>query len=281
MAIPEALLTALRQSADAPDSGLTDFAPEQYLETEWEELVVLLQRIVQKTAQAQENSRQFLSNVSHELRTPITVICGYLEAILDGTIPQHQQTETLFIIDQELHRLNNMVTSMLNLSKLENGQLHLQRRWFTWNDLAFRTIWFFQSRLKKRNIQTKGLDSTPVRIYADQDLMGQILFNLIENAVKYTNTGGTITFMFTETPTDWHMTLRNTGKGIPKAEQARLFQRFYQSAASQSSDSSGLGLGLDLVRRLVQLHQGQVSVCSEENAYTAFEIKLPRISRCP
>ena len=120
-----------------------------------------------------------------------------------------------------------------------------------------------------------------MRIYADRDLMGQVVFNLIENAVKFVDTGGTITFGFSVLPETWVFSIRNTGAGISEEGRRRLFERFYQFDASQSKDRSGLGIGLDLVRRLVALHHGTITVQSEVDVYTAFEIRLPRQADLP
>ncbi len=277
MEIPEALLATLQQYAAADDPAAVSIDLNSYRDTPWETLAISLQGVIDKATQAQETSRQFLSNVSHELRTPIAVICSYVEGILNGAVPRSQQTEILGVVDQELYRLNGMITTMLNLTKLETGKLALHCRRFTWNDLAFRTIWFFQSRLEKRQITVTGLDGEPLQIYADPDLMGQILFNLIENAVKYTDTAGTITFCFRETSDDWSMLLRNSGDGISPEQQAQLFHRFYQVPTKASETTNmGVGLGLDLVNRLTALHGGQVHVHSDAKSYTEFEVQIPK-----
>ncbi|MCC8110516.1 MAG: HAMP domain-containing histidine kinase [Ruminococcus sp.] len=282
MAVPEEFLSALRQAlsdSDAESTISTTLDPSLYVGTQWEELSGLLSALLQKTAQTQENNCQFLSNVSHELRTPITVISGYVEGILDGAVSKSRQTEILSVVDQELKRMNQMITAMLNLSRLEAGTLQLHRSWLTWNDLAFRTLLLFQNRLEKRQIAIEGLDDLTVQIYADADLMGQVMFNLIENAVKFVNTNGTITFHFSETDTTWCMTLCNTGSDISVEEQEKLFERFYQSSdtAPQNQVGISLGLGLNLVYRLVQLHDGQVVARSPKAQETEFEIRLPKM----
>lgn len=274
MAVPKELLSIVRQYA-ARDYH-TPLHAEQYAGTDLEEFVRLIETIAEHAKQAEDNETVFVSNVAHELRTPVTIIRGFVDGMLDGTIPKSERTETLAIISQETRRLNAIITSMLNLTKLEEGTLSPHYQWFTLNDVVFHTLLMFQNRLEKRGISVEGLNGSSLRIYADPDLMGQVIFNLVENAVKFVNVNGTISFTFAQTPQEWSLIVRNTGNGIPKDEQSKLFTRFYQSNASQSSDKTGLGIGLDLTRRILELHHAQILIRSEIHAYTEFEIRLPR-----
>ena len=226
---------------------------------------------------AEERRSEFIANISHELRTPMTIISGFVEGILDGTVPKPKRMEYLSIVSQEVQRLKMLVTSMLNLTKFDAGTIQMNYRMFTLNDTAFRTILMFENRLEKRNIAVEGLDSPPVRVCADPDLIGQVVYNLVENAVKFVNDGGTITFTFADEENDWVFAVRNTGKGISKEELPKIFERFYKSDASRSQDKTGLGLGLDITKKIIHLHHAQISVRSEENAYTEFEVRLPHM----
>lgn len=252
-------------------------APEQYVGSELEEIAALAETMGSQASRAEESSRQFVSNVSHELRTPMTIISGFVEGILDGTVPKNKRMEYLSIVSQEVQRLKMLVTSMLNLTKFDAGTIQLNYRMFTINDTAFRTILMFENRLEKRNISIEGLDSPPVRICADPDLIGQVVYNLVENAVKFVNDSGTITFSFTDEEDAWVFAVRNTGNGISKEELPKIFERFYKSDASRSQDKTGLGLGLDITKRIIHLHQAQISVRSEEQVYTEFEVRLPHV----
>lgn len=252
-------------------------SPEQYAGTEFEEVAILAETLSSQAQRAEESSRQFVSNVSHELRTPMTIISGFVEGILDGTVAKNKRMEYLSIISQEVQRLKMLVTSMLNLTKFDAGTIQLNYRMFTLNDTAFRTVLMFENRLEKRNITIEGLDSPPVRACADPDLMSQVIYNLVENAVKFVNDGGTITFTFADTDSEWVFAIRNTGNGISKEELPKIFERFYKSDFSRSQDKTGLGLGLDITRRIIHLHHAQILVRSEEHAYTEFEVRLPHV----
>lgn len=251
--------------------------PEQYVGTQLEEITALMEAISGQASRAEEYSKQFVSNVSHELRTPMTIISGFVDGILDGTVPKGKRMEYLSIVSQEIQRLKMLVTSMLNLTKFDAGTIHLNYRMFTLNDMAFRTVLMFENRLEKRKVEVEGLDGEQVRVCADPDLIGQVIYNLVENAVKFVNDGGKITFTFSNAEDAWVFAIRNTGNGISKKELPKIFERFYKSDASRSRDKTGLGLGLDITKRIVHLHQGEISVRSEEHAYTEFEVRLPHI----
>lgn len=271
----EQLEAAMRRYVQGDYSQSID--TDKFMGTELEQVAFLAEQIGSQSGRAEESSRQFVSNVSHELRTPMTIISGFVEGILDGTVPKPKRMEYLSIVSQEVQRLKMLVTSMLNLTKFDAGTIQLNYRMFTLNDTAFRTVLMFENRLEKRNVAVEGLDSPPVRVCADPDLIGQVVYNLVENAVKFVNDGGTITFTFAEEENDWVFAVRNTGKGISKEELPKIFERFYKSDASRSQDKTGLGLGLDITKKIIHLHHAQISVRSEENAYTEFEVRLPHM----
>ena len=238
----EQLETAMRRYVQGDYSQSID--TDSFVGTELEQVASLAEQIGSQSGRAEESSRQFVSNVSHELRTPMTIISGFVEGILDGTVPKPKRMEYLSIVSQEVQRLKMLVTSMLNLTKFDAGTIQMNYRMFTLNDTAFRTILMFENRLEKRNIAVEGLDSPPVRVCADPDLIGQVVYNLVENAVKFVNDGGTITFTFADEENDWVFAVRNTGKGISKEELPKIFERFYKSDASRSQDKTGLATGL-------------------------------------
>ena len=251
--------------------------PEKWAGSEMEDMVTVLDSLARQAERAESYSKQFVSNVSHELRTPMTIISGFVEGILDGTVPRNKRMEYLSIVSQEMQRLKMLVTSMLNLTKFDAGTIQINYQMFTMNDTAFRTVLMFENRLEKRHISVEGLDAPPLRVYADPDLMGQVVYNLVENAVKFVNEGGTISFRFESSDHDWIFAVRNTGNGISKEELPKIFERFYKSDASRSQDKTGLGLGLDITKQIIHLHHAQISVRSEEHVYTEFEVRLPQI----
>ncbi|MBQ8513803.1 MAG: HAMP domain-containing histidine kinase [Ruminococcus sp.] len=250
--------------------------PEKFDSPRYQEIVRSLNQIVSNLKATGEQQAQFVSNVSHELRTPMTIISGYVDGILDGTVPKNKRTEYLYIVSQEMQRLKILVSSMLNLTKFDNGTIQIKHELFPINDLIFRTMLMFGNRLEKRNITVEGLDSDTVRVYGDRDLIGQVIYNLTENAVKFVDTGGTITIRLEETKEASIFAIRNTGPGIPKDELPKIFGRFYKSDFSRSQDKTGLGLGLDIIRKILKLHDAQIGVSSEENVFTEFVVSFPK-----
>lgn len=243
--------------------------------TPLEALAELVERLAAENAGHAHRADAFLANVSHELRTPLTVLTGYVEDLLAGDVPPSRQTEILGVLDNELKRLNQTVSSMLHLTELEAGTRPLQAHRCTWNDLAFSFLLLFQSRLERKDIAVSGLDGTPLQIVADPDLLGQVVYNLIENAIKYTPAHGEIRFRFSETAQVWEMRVENTGT-IPDADRARLFGRFFRSASAKEADPTGVGLGLYLARRLMQLQGGGVHLEEGAAGTSVFVVTLPK-----
>ena len=134
----------------------------------------------------------------------------------------------------------------------------------------------FESRIEKRNITIEGLDCDTMYVYGDNDLISQVVYNLVENAVKFVDTGGTISIRLEDKKDESVFNIRNTGPGIPKDELPKIFGRFYKSDFSRSQDKTGLGLGLDIIRKILILHNAQISVSSEENVFTEFSVCFPK-----
>lgn len=252
--------------------------PDDFNSLYYQENISSLNQIISNLKTTGEQQSQFISNVSHELRTPMTIISGYVNGILDGTVPKEKRTEYLYIVSQEMQRLKILVSSMLNLTKYDNGTIQINRKLFSINDLIFKTFLMFENRLEKRKIQIEGLDSDTLYVYGDEDLIGQVVYNLTENAVKFVNTGGTISISLKDTKDASVFAIRNTGPGIPKDELPKIFGRFYKSDFSRSQDKTGLGLGLDIIRKILRLHNAQISVSSEENVFTEFSVSFPKKS---
>ncbi|MBQ8724116.1 MAG: HAMP domain-containing histidine kinase [Oscillospiraceae bacterium] len=275
---PEATLArVLRRYAQGDYSEILD--PESFSSPVYRDIVRSVNLNVENLKNISQQQAEFVSNVSHELRTPMTIISGYVDGMLDGTIPKEKRTEYLYIVSQEMQRLKILISSMLNLTKFEKGTIQMKRDWFSINDLIFRTVVMFGNRLEKRNISVEGLDCATVRAWGDSDLIGQVVYNLTENAVKFVDTGGTISFRIEETKDAAIFAVRNTGAGIPKDEITKVFGRFYKSDFSRSQDKTGLGLGLDIIRKILNLHGGQIGVTSEVNVFTEFVVSLPKKSQ--
>ncbi len=234
-----------------------------------------INRMAEFIEQNENTRRNFVANVSHELRTPMTTIGGFADGILDGTIPPEQQGKYLRLISEEIHRLHTLVNSMLNLTKFESGEMQLHISNTDIGKLLVKTVLMFEKRISDKHVEVEGLEDVSLVVRADEDLMFQVLYNLIENAVKFVNEHGVITFSLREENGITCIGIRNTGEGLADDELPKIFDRFYKTDTSRSRDKTGLGLGLSISRKIVHLHKGHIVVKSVKGEYTSFEVQLP------
>ena len=270
----------LRQmSAAAKAIGDGDFSVRVRAGTEDE--IGMLGLAINNMANSLSNSegmrRSFIANISHELKTPMTTISGFIDGILDGTIPPERHSYYLKIVSDEVKRLSRLVRSMLDLSKIDSGEMKLTPVPFDLSGTVFSTLLTFEQSIEEKNIDIRGLDDTaPMNVVGDQDLIHQVVYNLIENAVKFTNPDGYIYIGMTDSIDRFTVTIENSGLGIPADELPLVFDRFYKTDKSRSRDKVGVGLGLYLVKTILKLHGGDISVASTENEFCRFQFYLPK-----
>ncbi|MBR3630968.1 MAG: HAMP domain-containing histidine kinase, partial [Oscillospiraceae bacterium] len=226
-----------------------------------------LNRMAEFIEQNETTRRNFVANVSHELRTPMTTIGGFADGILDGTIPPEQERRYIKIIAEEIHRLRTLVNSMLNLTKFEAGEMQLRISQVDIAKLLIKTVLMFEKRISDKNVEVEGLEDASLVVKADEDLMFQVLYNLIENAVKFVNENGVIRFSMRTEKDIAYIEIRNTGEGLKDDELPKIFDRFYKTDTSRSKDKTGLGLGLSIARKIVHLLQGHIVVKSVRGEY--------------
>ena len=218
----------------------------------------------------------FVANVSHELKTPMTTISGFVDGMIDGTIPREDHEKYLNIVSEEVKRLSRLVTTMLGLSKLESGETPLHPASFDLRERVLQAVFMFENTLEEKKITVQGLEEFPsLPLTADQDLIHQAVYNLVENSVKYTPEGGTITLTGQKEKEQVTFCIRNTGEGIDPDHLPFVFDRFYKVDQSRSRDKNSLGLGLYLVKTIVSLHRGQITVRSRKQDFCEFEMILP------
>jgi len=223
----------------------------------------------------EEMRRGFIANVSHELRTPMTSIRGFVEGILDGTIPPEKQKEYLTIVRDETNRLNRLTNDILDLAKMEAGEATLTCREFDINELVRRCIIKLESLIVKKDIQVEAnFEDEELFVNADPDAIERVLYNLIHNATKFTAENGKI-FINTAVQRDKVLiTVADNGIGIPKDEVDLIWERFYKSDKSRSKDKGGTGLGLAIVKNIVNEHKQEIWVESEPGKGTKFTFTL-------
>ena len=227
--------------------------------------------------QASDNSRgQFMGNIAHELRTPMTTIKGFVDGILDGTIPPEMQNHYLQLVSQESGRLARLIQNMLDLSKLESGEYQVNARMFNIYETLTGVALSAEQRINDGFIELEGLSADErVLVYADPDLIHQVVYNLLDNAIKFTPQGGTIRFSVEKLGPEAEISIWNEGEGISPEALPFVFQRFYKEDQSRGLHARGAGLGLHICKVLVNLSGGQIRVESQQGAWCKFTFTLP------
>jgi signal transduction histidine kinase len=239
------------------------------------QLAVSFNNMADSLEQGEQLRRGFIGSVSHELRTPMTTISGYIGGLLDGTIPEARRTECLQFVHSEVMRLSRMVSSLLELSRFQTGQMDIEPRPMDVVELSTQILLGMEPKVNERHLNVEIMvPDTPVTLMADPDSIAQIMTNLLDNAVKFCDEGGTITLSIMTKNDRGYVIVRNTGETIPPEDLPFIFDRFHKADASRSMDKSGLGLGLFLVKSMLAAHKEDIFVMSE-NGMTEFLFSLP------
>jgi PAS domain S-box-containing protein len=230
-------------------------------------------------AQAAVRARdQFLSIASHELKTPLTSLMGYVELMQRRADRAGDQTErdqrAMRVVGEQAARLNRLVGALLDLSRIETGQLSIDRGLVDLNSLARRLVEETQPTTDRHTIIFSG-DAQPIMLLGDELRLEQVIQNLIQNAIKYSPVGGTVTVLVGHQNTNAFVSVSDQGIGIPAAALPQLFRRFYRAPNADSQHISGMGIGLYVVKEIVELHGGTVQVSSQEHQGSTFTIRLP------
>ena len=233
--------------------------------------------------QSNDNSRgQFMGNIAHELRTPMTTIKGFVDGILDGTIPPDMQNHYLQLVSEETGRLARLIQNMLDLSKLESGEYQVNARMFNIWETITGVALSAEQRINDGMIDIDGLTmDEKVLVYADPDLIHQVAYNLLDNAIKFTPAGGTIRFSVEKLGPEAEISIWNSGQGISPEALPYVFERFYKEDRSRGLHARGSGLGLNICKVLVNLSGGQIRVESQQGEWCRFVFTLPTCSPNP
>lgn len=272
-------VTPLQQMSDAARSFAEgDFSKRVKVKSNDEiaDLCISFNNMANSLSVSEGVRRNFIANVSHELKTPMTTIAGFVDGILDGTIPKDKQTEYLEIVSNEIKRLSRMVRSMLALSRIDSEDFKLNYSEFNITDIISRIIINFVPQIEDKNITIVGLEDVEnILLYGDEDMLYQVFYNLIENAVKFTNIGGTITISINKNNNNFYIDIQNSGQGIENDDVKYIFDKFYKTDKSRSKDKFGMGLGLYIVKTIVNIHKGNITVSSVPQQYACFKVTLP------
>jgi two-component system phosphate regulon sensor histidine kinase PhoR len=221
--------------------------------------------------------RDFVANVSHELKTPLTSIKGFVETLLEAAWEDRENSRNfLKIIQEHTNRLDLLVDDLLNLAHLESKEASLEKEEFNLKNLLEDIFASFKMQLKKKEISLKNDIAPDLRISADKEKIGQVLSNLIDNAIKFNQDKGIIKISVENLNSKLKIIVEDTGIGIPAKDLSRIFERFYRVDKARSRELGGTGLGLSIVKHIVELHGGSVGVESSEGLGAKFWFILPK-----
>lgn len=224
----------------------------------------------------EEDQRKFIANVSHDFRSPLTSIKGYIEAIMDGTIPHEGQDKYLNIILFETERLNKLTQSMLELNKYGVKGSMMDITDFDINHTIKMVVQSFEGTCKKKKISFELiLTGQTCIVSADMSKIQQVIYNLIDNAIKFSHPDSSITIETTEKNEKVFISVKDTGIGIPKDSIKKIWERFYKTDLSRGKDKRGTGLGLAIVKEIISSHNENINVISTEGVGTEFIFTLP------
>lgn len=229
---------------------------------------------------AETMRRDFVANVSHELRTPVTIIKGYAETLLDGTLKTDPARAIRFveIISSHSERLTNLINDILTLSSLETKEALLELNSIDVSGTIAKACMLLQERAAQKNVAiiNESVGGALPRVMADQGRLEQVVVNLLENAIKYTPEGGTVRLFTEDDGKCVRVSVADTGIGIPFKDLPRIFERFYRVDEARTREQGGTGLGLAIVKHIVQLHGGDVSVTSDPGKGSIFSFTLKK-----
>lgn len=272
------LVSAARRFADGNfDARVYDTGRDDEI-GELTEAFNLMADSLQKTEQQR---REFVANISHELKTPMTTIAGYANGILDGVISPEEERQYLTIIAEESHRLSRLVRRMLDVSQLQNIDMIKEKRPFDLSESMRRVLISMEKKITDRGLDVEvEIPEDEVIVLGDNDLLTQVIYNLLENAAKFATPDSTLFLGLEKQEQKAVVTVKNHGETIAEEELPRLFERFHKSDRSRSMDKDGVGLGLYIVRTILDQHREKITVTSKDGVTTfAFTVQLAQENR--
>lgn len=241
------------------------------------ELASNLEYMASELNKLDEYRKSFIANISHDFRSPLTSIKGYIEAMLDGTIPKDNQERYLKIVLSETQRLTKLTTSMLELNKSDSYGLTLNFINFDILEVINATIDIFEGTCAKRYIVIrKNCQTTETTVYADKTKIQQVIYNLVDNAIKFSPHGATITISVIDANEKIFVSVKDTGSGIERKNQLKIWDRFYKIDTSRGKDKQGSGLGLSIIREIIRAHDENITLTSTPGVGSEFTFSLKK-----
>ena len=249
---------------------------DEHNPAEIEELAVAFNNMADSPEKSEQQRKEFIANVSHELKTPMTTIAGFMDGMLDGTIPPEQHRHYMQIVSDEVRRLSRMVRGMLDISRLQDQTIPEEKKTvFDLCEAAGQVLVSFEQKITQKQLDVQvDMPDEATYTLADADSITQVIYNLMDNAVKFCQQGGTLGLKIQPEDKKIFVSVSNTGLTIPENELSRIFDRFHKTDKSRSIDRDGVGLGLYIVKTIICSHGEDISVTSRDGL-TVFTFSLP------
>ncbi len=270
-------IKAIRKAADDFSCGQLDTRIKINTKNELHFLAESFNHMADSLSEVEKQRASFISDISHELRTPMTTITGFVQGILDDTIPKEKQHLYLKIVLDETRCLSKLVSDLLENSRYNSESLKLEKTGFDINEQLRITIIGFEKRFNEKNlILNATFKNDNELVYADKDSIKRVLTNLIDNAIKFSYKGGKIDINTWSDGDRVYISIRNEGEGVPKEVQNFIFERFYKFDKSRSRNKNGVGLGLAIVKSIINKHGEKIELKSEPGKYAEFTFRLKK-----
>ena len=240
------------------------------------ELATAFNSMAASLSQLEDMRRTFLSSVSHDLRTPMTTISGFIDGIIDGAIPKEKHEYYLDVIRNEVRRLGRLVSSLLDITRIQAGERKFNKTAFDICEMARLILISFEQKIDAKHLDVEfDCKNDKMTVWADRDAIYQILYNICDNAVKFSREGGVYRIGILERDKKVYISVYNEGEGIPEEELPFVFERFYKSDKSRGLDKSGVGLGLYICKTIIDAHDEEIWVKSVHGKDCEFVFTLP------
>ena len=264
--------------AEQYSTGNFDTSMDIHSNDEIGQLASTLEYMASELEKLDDYRKAFISNISHDFRSPLTSIKGYVQAMTDGTIPPQLHQKYLNIILFETERLTDLTQDLLTLNEFDRNEMILDKTEFDIQQMIKNTAASFEGTCTSKRISIELLLlAGNILVYADRRKIQQVLYNLIDNAIKFSGNDSSITIEVTEKNEKVFVSVKDTGMGIPKKELNKIWERFYKSDLSRGKDKKGTGLGLAIVKEAIQAHDEHINVISTEGVGTEFIFSLTKV----
>ncbi|PKM65936.1 MAG: two-component sensor histidine kinase [Firmicutes bacterium HGW-Firmicutes-2] len=255
-----------------------DFTSHIVLSTDNEigQLANNINHMASELEKLEDMRKDFIANISHDFRSPLTSIKGFVQAILDGTIPFERQGKYLNIVLDETERLTKLTNDILLLTKMENNTVQLNKTHYDLHQDIRKILFQFEQKILDKRIDfTLLIDQQELFVFADMNQIQRVLTNLIDNAIKFCSPGDTIIVETTVLSGKVEVSVKDSGPGISEEDIKYIWDRFHKADRSRGKDKKGIGLGLSIVREIVKAHNESIDVYSQEGKGTTFVFTLP------